>query len=272
MALSATSKIIIGVVVLMLIGGFILLYFLVLRKKRCPNDCSNNGVCNGKTGKCTCNSGLTGDDCSERICPNNCSGNGTCNEKTGKCTCIFPWTGNDCSKDTFDTEIFNYQHKNNGKYMAGTDELLNWLGTNTNGNIVPGDWEKKYSLGFISSSQFDSSVEVYTSFVDQPPADTSHGTTPCVSSFITKQTGCDGLYGNAWYTHKIGYVSSFSFIGSVALYRTATRGDPFMLCSYLTESDDFRKLLLQSGDCQEEGTPIYKYNRRFVGYMRGPKA
>ena len=32
----------------------------------CPNDCSGNGVCNEKTGVCTCDIGFTGCDCNSK--------------------------------------------------------------------------------------------------------------------------------------------------------------------------------------------------------------
>merc|ERR1711871_527510 len=37
--------------------------------KRCPNDCSDAGLCNATTGKCSCAKGYSGDDCSFRTCP-----------------------------------------------------------------------------------------------------------------------------------------------------------------------------------------------------------
>jgi len=32
---------------------------------KCPKDCSENGECNGETGKCTCDNGWEGEDCSK---------------------------------------------------------------------------------------------------------------------------------------------------------------------------------------------------------------
>jgi len=65
----------------------------------CQNFCSYNGYC--FNGKCFCQPGFKGADCSFRLktieCPNQCSGqNGVCNQD-GICICNKGFSGNDCS-------------------------------------------------------------------------------------------------------------------------------------------------------------------------------
>jgi hypothetical protein len=103
--LTPTIKNILLVVIFILIGGGIIagLYFGLIRKKKCPNDCSGHGKCDRASGICSCNPGWTGDDCLQqviKVCPNNCSGHGTCNPD-GTCTCDKGWEGaRDCSTPT----------------------------------------------------------------------------------------------------------------------------------------------------------------------------
>ena len=87
-------------------------------------ECSSNGVCDRKTGECTCNDGFTGDACRYTACPNGCSGHGTCEyisematdgsiqfgaptdreydlwdaKKSRMCKCDGYWSGPDCSE------------------------------------------------------------------------------------------------------------------------------------------------------------------------------
>lgn len=42
------------------------------------SECSDKGVCNRVTGKCTCAAGYEGAACQRLKCPNNCSGHGRC--------------------------------------------------------------------------------------------------------------------------------------------------------------------------------------------------
>jgi len=41
-------------------------------------ECSNRGLCDRSTGKCSCFSGYEGDACQRTACPNQCSGHGKC--------------------------------------------------------------------------------------------------------------------------------------------------------------------------------------------------
>ena len=39
---------------------------------KCPNNCSNHGLCNPKTNQCQCDQGWSGLSCLTEICPDNC--------------------------------------------------------------------------------------------------------------------------------------------------------------------------------------------------------
>ena len=70
------------------------------------NDCSGHGVCSRSTGKCTCEAGFGGDDCSQGggICEEDkhcgifsaTTFGGQCNEE-GECVCWTGFTCPDCS-------------------------------------------------------------------------------------------------------------------------------------------------------------------------------
>jgi len=78
----------------------------------CPGNCRGNGVCNFRTGVCSCDAGFVNFDCGECVlsqldtypnctkgilCPNNCSGHGSCNTNLGVCTCYPGFTSSNCT-------------------------------------------------------------------------------------------------------------------------------------------------------------------------------
>ena len=70
-------------------------------------NCTSHGHCDYMTGRCVCDAGFDGDDCSHgaaarRACPNDCSGHGYCSDETdgwgrNMCRCAVDYTGADCS-------------------------------------------------------------------------------------------------------------------------------------------------------------------------------
>ncbi|XP_051892775.1 tenascin-like isoform X2 [Pristis pectinata] len=62
----------------------------------CPANCNDRGTC--IDGKCVCEAGFTGEDCSiEDSCLNDCSDQGRC--INGVCQCFEGYTGKDCSQE-----------------------------------------------------------------------------------------------------------------------------------------------------------------------------
>ncbi|XP_078082779.1 tenascin isoform X6 [Mustelus asterias] len=62
----------------------------------CPENCNERGTC--VDGKCLCEEGFIGEDCSiELSCPNDCSDQGKC--INGVCHCFDGYTGDDCSRE-----------------------------------------------------------------------------------------------------------------------------------------------------------------------------
>jgi hypothetical protein len=65
----------------------------IYQRGSCPNQCSGHGQC--LAGKCICNTGWTGPDCSTQSCPvQDCSGHGNC--INGQCQCQEGWYGSAC--------------------------------------------------------------------------------------------------------------------------------------------------------------------------------
>lgn len=69
----------------------------VFANAKCPMDCSLR-LDGCVAGVCYCSPPYYGVDCSLTPCPNNCNNNGVCDGETGTCTCNDFWTGTDCSQ------------------------------------------------------------------------------------------------------------------------------------------------------------------------------
>eukprot|EP01112_Ceratiomyxa_fruticulosa_P017205 TRINITY_DN5317_c0_g1_i2.p1 TRINITY_DN5317_c0_g1~~TRINITY_DN5317_c0_g1_i2.p1 ORF type:complete len:1314 (-),score=264.02 TRINITY_DN5317_c0_g1_i2:6-3512(-) len=66
----------------------------------CPQNCSGeNGVCDEKSGTCSCADSFYGDNCTFVYCPgnNNCYNHGECSSFNGVCSCYIGYTGSDCN-------------------------------------------------------------------------------------------------------------------------------------------------------------------------------
>ena len=64
----------------------------------CPRACSRRGLCDRRSGVCSCFPGYYHDDCSLRTCPADCSKRGVCDRQTGRCACQAGFTGFGCEK------------------------------------------------------------------------------------------------------------------------------------------------------------------------------
>ena len=70
-------------------------------------NCTGHGHCNYLSGRCVCDAGWDGDDCSHgasarRACPGDCSGHGYCSDETDNwgrnlCRCAIDYSGPDCA-------------------------------------------------------------------------------------------------------------------------------------------------------------------------------
>lgn len=72
--------------------------------------CSGFGKC--RSGKCTCRSGYTGEDCSEQKCPGDCFGHGEC--KNWACQCFSGWEGVSCNMMSCEAGCAKHGQCNNG--------------------------------------------------------------------------------------------------------------------------------------------------------------
>jgi len=79
----------------------------------CPT-CQNGGECKPGDSTleswwgCSCTESWKGARCQDRRCPNDCSSAGTCDGSTGKCTCYIGYTGSDCgTRPQFKTPLSN---------------------------------------------------------------------------------------------------------------------------------------------------------------------
>lgn len=79
----------------------------------CPNACSRHGRCNGVTGKCECDVGYAGVDCSQPTCPD-CGNGGECGDGMS-CLCQIGFEGPTCQDKACDSQCTS----NGGKCRNG---------------------------------------------------------------------------------------------------------------------------------------------------------
>eukprot|EP00300_Choanocystis_sp_HF-7_P033166 c45460_g1_i1.p1 GENE.c45460_g1_i1~~c45460_g1_i1.p1 ORF type:complete len:1571 (+),score=239.90 c45460_g1_i1:618-4715(+) len=102
-----------------------------------PECFSLGGIC--LSGKCICHPGYRGDLCDQRMCLNECTDaeHGTCNAVFGVCECQTGWTGQDCSQILY---ACPYDCKNGGKCANGTcDCAPGWEGLDC-GEMAPPEY------------------------------------------------------------------------------------------------------------------------------------
>lgn len=135
----------------------------------CPNRCTGNGVC-GSRGRCACNEGYRGADCSLRICPYGlawadhaygkdaahmmaeCSSRGACNTETGTCTCMEGFTGPACERMTCSGNC-----NNAGKCLS----MRNYALANYGMTLVNGTYTTVWDVDKIYGCMCDSAHEGY---------------------------------------------------------------------------------------------------------------
>jgi len=106
-------------------------------------ECDGHGLCNYDTGRCNCDHGYGGLDCSMKkgLCPISnrnrqleyrvCNGEGACNHQTGLCHCYSEaYTGLDCSyrRCPFYPDINGLECNGHGECIQGHDERGQWTG------------------------------------------------------------------------------------------------------------------------------------------------
>lgn len=106
-------------------------------------ECDGNGECNYDTGRCNCDDGFSGLDCSVRrnLCPVSnknadkkykvCNGEGACNKQTGLCQCYSEeFSGLDCShrRCPFYPDVNGLECNGHGDCIQGYDERGQWTG------------------------------------------------------------------------------------------------------------------------------------------------
>jgi len=83
-------------------------FLVATARANCPNDCSNNGICNHLDNSCACFDGFGGPACdvSTLGCKTSCSGHGTCMD--GECDCVVGFSGANCGTVSPScTHVFN---------------------------------------------------------------------------------------------------------------------------------------------------------------------
>lgn len=106
-------------------------------------ECDGHGECNYDTGRCNCDAGFSGLDCTVRkgLCPMSnknrqrewrvCNGEGTCNHETGLCHCYSEeFSGLDCSyrRCPFYPDVNGVECNAHGECMQAFDDRGQWTG------------------------------------------------------------------------------------------------------------------------------------------------
>ncbi|KAM9995552.1 hypothetical protein ACTFIY_001736 [Dictyostelium cf. discoideum] len=148
----------------------------------CTQSC-NHGYCStvGTVGKCICNPGYAGNDCSvSNPCPSTCLNGGNCNYFNGLCNCTSTWTGTDCGTPYIEcaNECLNGQCN----YQTGMCLCnIGWGGTFCN----------EYSLDCPKNCSFSNGGGVCNRTVGECKCNSNYQSNDCSIPYVECNSNCN---------------------------------------------------------------------------------